>query len=146
MKNWQIENSEISKISEIRILFEVYSFPSFQFCPKPKNQKSRFKNSEKISEIFKISHFSGSLTWSPSGRFTRKKQRYKIFMRTIKCFQSFKTDSTTCEISPEWLFCGTIAKACYCIARIDFSQYRCSGNFWNSFCRTSLANTLATYN
>ena len=31
MKKWQIENSEISKILEI--LFRVFLFPSFRFCP-----------------------------------------------------------------------------------------------------------------
>ena len=31
MKKWQIENSETSEISEI--LFRVFLFPSFRFCP-----------------------------------------------------------------------------------------------------------------
>ena len=34
MKKWQIENSETSEISEIsEILFRVFLFPSFRFCP-----------------------------------------------------------------------------------------------------------------
>ena len=37
MKKWQIENSETSEILEIsEILFQVSSFPSFQFYPVAK--------------------------------------------------------------------------------------------------------------
>ena len=45
MKKWQIENSEISEISEI--LFRVFLFPSFRFCPTAKIENSDLKISEK---------------------------------------------------------------------------------------------------
>ena len=41
MKKWQIENSETSEISEIsEILFRVFLFPSFRFCPIAKTENS----------------------------------------------------------------------------------------------------------
>ena len=53
MKKWQIENSETSEISEI--LFRVFLFPSFRFCPIAKIQNSDLKISEKISEFSEFS-------------------------------------------------------------------------------------------
>ena len=41
MKKWQIENSETSEISEI--LFRVFLFPSFRFCPTAKIENSDLK-------------------------------------------------------------------------------------------------------
>ena len=46
MKDWQIENSETSEVSEI--LFRVFLFPSFQFCPIGKIENSDLKISEKF--------------------------------------------------------------------------------------------------
>ena len=64
MKKWQIENSETSEISEIsEILFRVFLFPSFRFCPIAKIENSDLKISEKISELFEISKFSEFSTW-----------------------------------------------------------------------------------
>ena len=54
MKNekWQIENSETYKISKIsEMLFQVYLFPSFRFCPIAKIENSDIK----ISEFFEFS-------------------------------------------------------------------------------------------
>ena len=42
MKKWQIENSEISEI-----LFRVFLFPNFRFCPTAKIENSDLKISEK---------------------------------------------------------------------------------------------------
>ena len=65
MKKWQIENSETSEISEIwEILFRVFLFPSFRFCPIPKIENSDLKTSEKRfpsfpsfqSGLFSIDH------------------------------------------------------------------------------------------
>ena len=64
MRKWQIENSESSEISEIsEILFRVFLFPSFRFCPIAKIENSDLKISEKISELFEISSFSEFSTW-----------------------------------------------------------------------------------
>ena len=59
MKKWQIENSgtsEVSKISEI--LFRVFLFPRFRFCPIAKIENSDLKILEKISKLSEISEFS----------------------------------------------------------------------------------------
>ena len=48
MKKWQIENSEISEI-----LFRVFLFPSFRFCPRAKIENSYLKISEKNSRDFR---------------------------------------------------------------------------------------------
>ena len=62
MKNWQIGNSETLEISEIsEILFRVFLFPSFRFCPTAKIENSDLKISEKISEFSEISEFSSWL-------------------------------------------------------------------------------------
>ena len=64
MKKWQIKNSETSEILEIsEILFRVFLFPSFRFCPITKIENLDLKISEKefsefsswpvTSEIFK---------------------------------------------------------------------------------------------
>ena len=49
MKKWQIENSEISEI-----LFQVFLFPSFQFCPTVKIENSDLKISEKNFRVFRV--------------------------------------------------------------------------------------------
>ena len=51
MKKWQIENSENSGISEI--LFRVFLFLSFQFCPTAKIENLDLKISEKNSRDFR---------------------------------------------------------------------------------------------
>ena len=62
MRKWQIENSETSETSEIsEILFQVFLFPSFRFCPTAKTENSHLKISEnnfQISEISEVSKFS----------------------------------------------------------------------------------------
>ena len=45
MKKWQIKNSKKSEISEK--LFQVFLFPSFQFCPTAKIENSELKILEK---------------------------------------------------------------------------------------------------
>ena len=53
MKEWQIENSETSEISKIlEILFQIFLFPSFQFCPIAKIENSDLKISEKNFRVF----------------------------------------------------------------------------------------------
>ena len=52
MKKWQIENSETSEISEI--LFRVFLFPSFRFCPIAKIENSDLKISEKNFRVFRV--------------------------------------------------------------------------------------------
>ena len=52
MKKWQIENSETSEISEI--LFRVFLFPSFRFCPTAKIENSNLKLSEKNFRVFRV--------------------------------------------------------------------------------------------
>ena len=47
MKKWQIENLEISEI-----LFRVFLFPSFRFCPIAKIENSDLKISEKNFRVF----------------------------------------------------------------------------------------------
>ena len=47
MKKWQIENSEISEI-----LFRVFLFPNFRFCPSAKIENSDLKISEKNLRVF----------------------------------------------------------------------------------------------
>ena len=55
MKKWQIENSETSEISEIsEILFRVFLFPSFRFCPKAKIENSNLKILEKNIRDFRV--------------------------------------------------------------------------------------------
>ena len=55
MKKWQIENSETSEISEIsEILFRVFLFPSFRFCPIAKIENSDLKISEKNFRVFRV--------------------------------------------------------------------------------------------
>ena len=51
MKKWQIENSETSEISEI--LFQVFLFPSFQFCVRAKIENSDLKILEKNFRDFR---------------------------------------------------------------------------------------------
>ena len=54
MKQWQIENSEKSEISEIsEKLFGVFFFPSFRFCPTAKIQNTDLKISEKNFRNFR---------------------------------------------------------------------------------------------
>ena len=53
MERWQIENSETSEISEI--LFQVFLFPCFRFCPTAKIENWDLKISEKNSRDFRIS-------------------------------------------------------------------------------------------
>ena len=48
MKKWQIENWEISEI-----LFRVFLFPSFRFCPRVKIENSDLKISEKFFRDFR---------------------------------------------------------------------------------------------
>ena len=52
MKKWQIENSETSEISEI--LFRVFLFPSFRFCPIAKIENSDLKISEEHFRVFRV--------------------------------------------------------------------------------------------
>ena len=53
MKKWLIKNSETSEISEIsEILFRVFLFPSFRFCPKDKIENSDLRISEKYFRDF----------------------------------------------------------------------------------------------
>ena len=55
MKKWQIENSETSEILEIsEILFQVFLFPSFQFCPIAKIENSDLKISKKNLRVFRV--------------------------------------------------------------------------------------------
>ena len=55
MKKWQIENLETSEISEIsEILFRVFLFPSFRFCPIAKIENSDLKISEKNFRVFDL--------------------------------------------------------------------------------------------
>ena len=55
MKKWQIENSETSKISEIsEIVFRVFLFPSFRFCPIAKIENSDLKISEKNFRVLRV--------------------------------------------------------------------------------------------
>ena len=55
MKKWQIENSETSEISEIsEILFRVFLFPSFRFCPIAKIENSDLKILEKNFRVFQV--------------------------------------------------------------------------------------------
>ena len=51
MKKWQMENTETSEISEI--LFQVFSFPSFRFCPTAKIGNSDLKISDKNFRVFR---------------------------------------------------------------------------------------------
>ena len=51
MKKWQIENSETSEILEI--LFRVFLFPSFRFCPTAKIENSDINISEKFFRDFR---------------------------------------------------------------------------------------------
>ena len=54
MKKWQIENTETSEISGIsEILFRVFSFPSFRFCPTAKIENSDLKISDKNFRVFR---------------------------------------------------------------------------------------------
>ena len=54
MKKWQIENSETSEIWEIlEILFRVFLFPSFQFCPTAKTKNSDINISENFFQDFR---------------------------------------------------------------------------------------------
>ena len=52
MKKWQIENSETSEISEI--LFRVFLFPSFRFCPVAKIENSELQISEKNFRVLRV--------------------------------------------------------------------------------------------
>ena len=49
MKKWQIENSETSEI-----LFRVFLFPSFRFCPIAKIENSDLKISEEDFRVFRV--------------------------------------------------------------------------------------------
>ena len=51
MKKWQMENTETSEILEI--LFQVFSFPSFRFCPTTKIGNSDLKISDKNFRVFR---------------------------------------------------------------------------------------------
>ena len=51
MKKWQIKNSETLEISEI--LFWIFLFPSFRFCPRAKTENSDLKISEKKIRDFR---------------------------------------------------------------------------------------------
>ena len=63
MKKWQIENSETSEISDIlEILFRVFLFPSFRFCPKAKIENSDLKISEKKFRVFDLANVSTATT------------------------------------------------------------------------------------
>ena len=54
IEEWKIENSETSEISEIsEILFRVFLFPSFRFCPIVKIEDSDLKISEKNARVFR---------------------------------------------------------------------------------------------
>ena len=49
MKKWQIENLETSEISEVsEILFRVFLFPSFRFCPIAKIKNSDLRVGKKF--------------------------------------------------------------------------------------------------
>ena len=52
MKKWQIENSETSEILEI--LFRVFLFPSFRFCPTAKIENSDINISENFFRDFRV--------------------------------------------------------------------------------------------
>ena len=55
MKKWQIKNSKKSEISEIsEKLFQVFLFPSFQFCPTAKIENSELKILEKNFRVFRV--------------------------------------------------------------------------------------------
>ena len=55
MKKWQIENSETSEILQIsEILFRVFLFASFWFCPIAKIENSDLKISEKNLLVFRV--------------------------------------------------------------------------------------------
>ena len=51
MKKWQIESSETLEISEI--LFQVFLFPSFRFCPIAKIENSDLEILEKNVRVFR---------------------------------------------------------------------------------------------
>ena len=54
MKKWQIENSETSEVSKIsEILFRVFLFPRFRFCPIAKIENSDLKILEKNFQAFR---------------------------------------------------------------------------------------------
>ena len=72
MKIWQIENSETSEILEIsEILFRVFLFPSFRFCPTAKIENSDSKIfKKKIPNFLRDSKFSEFSTWlTRSGKY-----------------------------------------------------------------------------
>ena len=52
MEKWQIENSEISEISEI--LSRVFLFSGFRFCPIAKIENSDLQISEKNFRVFRV--------------------------------------------------------------------------------------------
>ena len=63
MKNWQIENSEKSEISEIsEELFRVFLFPSFRFCPTAKIENSDLKIVEKNFRGFRVFNLASIFT------------------------------------------------------------------------------------
>ena len=54
MKKWQIENSETSEVSKIsEILFRVFLFPRFRFCPIAKIENLDLKILEKNFQVFR---------------------------------------------------------------------------------------------
>ena len=53
MKKWQIETAEFSEI-----LYRVFLFLSFRFCPRVKIENSDLKTRKKVSEISEISEVS----------------------------------------------------------------------------------------
>ena len=72
-EKWQTENSETSEISEIsEILFRVFLFPSFRFCPIAKTENSDLKISEKnflffwdfrVFRVFDLTHWDVLWSW-----------------------------------------------------------------------------------
>ena len=79
MKKWQIENLEISEI-----LFRVFLFPSFRFCPIAKIENSDLKISEKISEFSEISEFS---TWPQFWLHIEISQSIRLAKKMAGCYE-----------------------------------------------------------
>ena len=82
MKKWQIENSETSEISEI--LFRVFLFPSFRFCPIAKIENSDLKISEKNFRVFRVFDLASKIISLKKSIIQNKKLRMVTFLKKIK--------------------------------------------------------------
>ena len=72
MKKWQIENSETSEVSKIsEILFRVFLFPRFRFCPIAKIENSDLKILEKNFQVFRDFRVFDLAIWTPPFFFKR---------------------------------------------------------------------------